>query len=81
MNGAKIRPFEMFFLPRSLLTSAFLLSLRDRSASKADGYRISRTVFYSPCPGFAQSRRFQYFTAQDEVLQSGVQMPQWVPLQ
>jgi len=38
-------------------------------------------VFYSPCLGFAQSRRFQYVTAQAGVLQSGVQMPQWVPLQ
>lgn len=42
---------------------------------------LEADVFYSPCRGFAQSQRFQYLTAQAEVLQSGVQMPQWIPLQ
>ena len=45
-------------------------------ASKVVGHGISGTVIHSG-PGLAQSRRFQYLTAQEEVLQSGVQMPQY----
>jgi hypothetical protein len=59
----------------------FLLPLLDPSASKAAGIQDFKAVFYSSGAGFAQSRRFQYLTAQAEVLQSGVQTPQWFPLQ
>jgi hypothetical protein len=53
----------------------------NRPFKRAPDTGTQASFFYSPCEGFAQSRRFQYLTAQDEVLQSGVQMPQWFPLQ